>query len=125
MTPRQFAWHLQTRGPTLDAWPDAERLPALALLRLSTRARTLLADALMTDDDAFDHADDAGALARIQRRIRTQLALRATAAPALRWSLRGGALAACLIAGLWAGGLAEAEADGLVAVQVAALDVLP
>lgn len=123
MTPRQFDWTLRVRGPALSAWPATEREAALALLQRHGGARDGLAAALAADEDGAE--DAAGCvLDRIRGRVQAQMALRATAAPALRWGVRGGALAACLVAGLWAGGALDGEHDPLATVQVAALEAL-
>ena len=134
MSPRQFDWLLRTRGPGLHGWPAAERSGALLLLDHDERARHRLAAVLADYDDAPGHdadlhdADlhdaDLAALARIRCHVQATIARRVKAEPTLRWSMRGGAMAACLLLGLWAGGALDHERDPLATVQVAALEAL-
>lgn len=123
MTVRQFEWHLRVHGATVSAWPPLARSGALALLGRDARVRNRLADTLAALDDE-EAADDPCLLGRMQGRVCAQVARRVSAAPVLRWGMRSGALAACLAAGLWAGGVLDQERDPLATVQVAALDVL-
>ena len=118
MTPRQFDWHLRVHGSALSAWPAPERAAALALLHADEGARDRLAASL----ELLDGDDDPAALGRMKRRLQARIAPRA--APALRWGVRGGALAACMMAGLWAGGVLDSEPGPLATVQVAALEAL-
>ena len=119
MTPRQFDWHLRIHGPAVSAWPAPVRADALELLRADEDARDRLAASL----EMLDGDDDPVALCRMRSSLQARLASR-TATPALRWGVRGGALAACLVAGLWAGGVLDSEPDPLATVQVAALEAL-
>lgn len=126
MTRRRFAWCLGVRGPDLSAWPAGERAEAVALLRGDAAARTLLADALASDDGG--DADAAG-LRRMQDAVRRALA---PATPLVR-AVRCGALAACVCAGLYlslqpaaeaeyAGGVAPTTEATIPATVLAALD---
>ena len=119
MTPRQFDWHLRVHGPALSAWPAPARAEALVLLRTHDDVREQLAACLET----LGGDDDPDALNRMRSRLQARLAP-SSAAPALRWGVRGGALAACMVAGLWAGGVLDNEPGPLASVQVAALEAL-
>ena len=144
MTLRQLDWALRARGPDLAAWPATDRLAALALLRASRAARTLLADALALDDARTDcvapgyvvpgHAApgqigngplpgaqlpdylaDPAALARMQGALRDCMARTSPLLSGIRW----GVLAACAVAGLYVGmaGSAGADSDAFATVQ--------
>ena len=124
MTLRRLNWALRARGTDLAAWPVADRLAALALLRTSRAARMLLADALALDDARPEHPvegqlpdglTDQAALARMQCVLRGCMA---RTSPLLS-GVRLGALAACTVAGLYFGmaGSAAADGDAFAAVQ--------
>ncbi len=129
MTLRQLDWALRARGTDLAAWPATDRRAALALLRASRAARTLLADALALDDarsDAVgngllpgaqgpDHLADPAALARMQGALRDCMARTSPLLSGIRW----GVLAACAVAGLYVGmaGSAGADSDAFATVQ--------
>ena len=95
----------------------------MELLGRDARVRDQFAETLATLDDE-DAKGERCLLGRMHYRVRAQVARRASAAPVWRWGVRGGALAACLVAGLWAGGVLDQERDPLATVQVAALDAL-
>lgn len=99
MTPRRFDWALRTRGPALDTWPATERDQALALLSQDPTARQTLADALAADADLPPTPAECAALRRMQAIVRHALA---PSSPLLH-GLGLGAIAACLIAGLYLG----------------------
>ena len=129
MTLRRLDWALRARGTDLAAWPDADRLAALALLRVSRAARTVLADALALDDARPDygangplpgalppdHLADPAALARMQGALRDCMARTSPLLSGIRW----GVLAACTVAGLYFGmaGSAAADSDAFATVQ--------
>ena len=108
MTPRNLDWLIRLHGPALAAWPERERLDALALLRRSAQARSVLADALAQDEIAVE-GEDAAALARMRGGLDDAIAARmvpARLASGARW----GALAACAMLGIWLGA-GQASAD--------------
>lgn len=96
MSPRRLAWVLRARGPELCAWPERERLAALALVRRDPAARQLLAEALSAEEAP---PPDPAAAIRIQNTIHRALA---PLSPLLR-GIRWGVMAACVLAGLYAG----------------------
>ena len=124
MTLRQLDWALRARGTDLAAWPATDRRAALALLRASRAARTLLADALALDDARLDclapsplpdPLADPAALARMQGALRDCMAVTSPLLSGIRW----GVLAASTVAGLYfgmAGGAATAS-DAFATVQ--------
>jgi hypothetical protein len=101
MTPRTLDWLIRLHGPAPAAWPERERLAALALLRRSAQARSTLAEALARDEPT-DEDGDAAALGRMQGSLDTAIAARmvpARLASGARWS----ALAGCAVLGVWLG----------------------
>ena len=115
MTRRRLEWALRVHGTEIAAWPAAERVAALSLMRRCGRARKLVADALAGEDAAPDPA----LLCRMRGRLQCCVA-RPSAPPAMRW----GALAACALAGIYLGA-ATPEADQpdlFAAVQAIAID---
>lgn len=100
MTLRSLEWRLRLRGPVVAAWPEAERLAALALLRQSALAREQLAAALAGADR--DDPPCAAILHRMQARLRHEVATR-TRPARLGLGARWGALAACAMLGAWLG----------------------
>ena len=133
MTPRRFAWMLRALGPDLSGWPAPDHAEALALLRRDAAARAALADSLAADSLAADtlalddrpEVDSAGRC-RMQAAVHRALAPPRPVLRALRW----GALALCLVAGLYLGISAaepELQASGATvetspATVLAALD---
>src|SRR5579875_695719 len=114
MTKRQLAARLRARGPALDLWPAVERESALALLARSARARRLLADAAVANDDVPLPDEDPALASRLRAGLWQRLAARMPArAPQPRpvVFLRWGALAASFILGVWLG-LAAAPSSG-------------
>ncbi len=101
MTPRTLDWLIRLHGPALAAWPERERLAALALLRRSAQARSVLAEAL-ADDDASVEGEDAAALARMREGLDDAIAAHMMPAR-LALGARWGALAACAVLGIWLG----------------------
>jgi len=121
MTPRRLDWALRTRGTVVADWPQADRVAAVALLRSSPAARTVLADALARDESDLAPADHC-ALVRMQGALKCAL----LQLPPLTFAVRWGVLAACTAAGLYLGAAAAWDAsaesgtdaaDGFVAVQ--------
>lgn len=91
---RRLEWLVRARGTDLSAWPEAERLAALELLRRSPEAQLAFADALVTEDAP---ETDRAVFDRMQAVLRRSLA------PLSPW-MRGvwtGALVACMAAGLY------------------------
>ena len=119
MTLRRLDWALRTRGTAIADWPSCERTAALALLRRCSRARQMLADELARED-CPSQVYDAALLAGMQGRLRRRMVSHVPMVPAIRW----GALAACVLAGLYLG-IGEVDADQpdlFAAVQVIAID---
>ncbi len=121
MTPRRLDWALRTQGTVIADWPEADRAAAVALLRGSPAARTVLADALARDE-ADSAPPDRCALVRMQGALKCAL----LQLPPLTFAVRWGVLAACTAAGLYLGAAAALDvsadsgtdaADGFVAVQ--------
>lgn len=117
MTPRRLDWLLRCRGTVIGDWPHEEQAAAVALLRSSLAARTVLADALARED-ADPVPPDRCALMRMQGVLRCAL----LQLPPLTFAVRWGVLAACTAAGLYLGAAAASDsgtdaADGFVAVQ--------
>ena len=121
MTPRRLDWALRTRGTVIADWLPADRAAAVALLRSSPAARSVLADAL-AHDDADPVPPDRCALVRMQGALECAL----LQLPPLTFAVRWGVLAACTAAGLYLGAAAALDlgadsgtdaADGFVAVQ--------
>ena len=110
MSARRFAWMLRARGPDIAGWPQRERDGAMALLRQDKAAQELLAEALTAEDAP---ALDAAALARVMCPVRAALAPLTPLMRGLRW----GAIAGCLLAGLYLGAL---SAQGEVVADVLA-----
>lgn len=96
MTPRHFAWALRARGPELQTWPQRERLEVLALVRSDPAARQLFAEALSAEDAP---PPDPAAAIRMQRIVHRALAPLSPLLHSIRW----GMMAACVLAGLYAG----------------------
>lgn len=96
---RRLEWLVQARGTDLTGWPEADRIAAMALLRRSSEARSLFADALAREDEAVE-TDRAGECAVFER---MQTALREQLAPlSVVWRcICVGALAACMATGLY------------------------
>ena len=108
---RRLEWLVRARGTDLSAWPEADRLAALSLMRHSPEARQAFADALV--DEGAPEGDGA-VLDRMQAALRRSLA---PLSPVMR-SLRAGALFACISAGLYLAtsqdvASAQADADSL------------
>ncbi len=111
MTPRNLDWLIRLHGPALAAWPERERLAALALLRGSAQARSVLAEALAHDESAIED-EDAAALARMRGGLDDAIAARMVPGR-LASGARLGALAACAVLGIWLGaGQASADQQG-------------
>jgi hypothetical protein len=91
---RRLEWLVRARGTDLSAWPTAERLAALALLRSSPDAQQVFADALV--DEAAPE-NDCVVIERMQAALRRSLA----PLPFLLRGLRAGALVACVGAGIY------------------------
>jgi hypothetical protein len=123
MTLRRLDWALRAGGTDLAEWPAADRLAAVALLRTSRAARTLLADALALDDTRPDQLSDTladpVALARMQGVLRGCMARPSPILSGIRW----GALAACTVAGLYFGMAGSAAVDGDAFATVQSLTV--
>ncbi len=123
MTLRRLDWTLRARGADLAEWPAGDRLSAVALLRTSGAARTLLADILALDDarpDRWaDYLADPAALARMQEVLRGCMARPSPVLSGIRW----GALAACTAAGLYFGMAGSVAADGDAFATVQSLTV--
>ncbi len=129
MTLRRLDWTLRACGTDLAAWPATDRLAALALLRASRVARTMLADALALEDarpdcltngslpigQLQDHLADPAVLARMQVALRDCMARTSPLLSGIRW----GALAACAVAGLYFGmaGGGASDSDAFATVQ--------
>jgi hypothetical protein len=91
---RRLEWLVRARGTDLAAWPEAERLAAIALLRSSPDARKVFADALVAEAAP---ENDCVVIERMQAALRRSLA----PLPLLMRGLRAGALAACVVAGVY------------------------
>lgn len=105
MSTRHFGWALRARGPEIAIWPARERCAAIDLLRHDAGARDLLAAALAAEDAP---APDVVALDRVTCSVRRALA---PLSPLLR-TIRWGAIAACLVGGLYLG-ITTADLDGV------------
>lgn len=117
---RRLEWLVRARGADLAAWPEAERLAALALMRRSPDARQAFADALVGEDAP---ETDCAVLQRMQDALRRSLA----PLPVLLRGLGVGALLACMAAGLYLGaGLTEPDttADLFTSAQTVSLAAL-
>ena len=116
MTLRHLEWRLRVHGPALAAWPEEERVAALALLRRSAAARAHLAEVLARDEDGDQSCMPA--LHRMQARLCHAIAARE--APArLAIGARWGALAACALLGAWLGVALPASQKGGDPLQIA------
>ena len=92
---RRLEWLLRARGPDVDAWPAADRVAALELMRRSQPAQLAYAEALAREDDVVE--TDCAVFSRMQAALRRRLA-------PLPLALRGlgvGVLVACVVAGLY------------------------
>lgn len=92
---RRLEWLVRSRGTDLALWPAAERLAALDLMRRSTEAQALFAEALSRDEDAPE--TDRAVFNRMQAALRRHLA----PLPTVLRAICGGALIACVAAGLY------------------------
>ena len=96
---RRLEWLLQARGTDVAAWPDADRIAALELMRRSDQAQLAYAEALAHEGDfGGAESDTDGAVFQ-----RMQAVLRRRLAP-LPVALRGlsvGVLVGCVVAGLY------------------------
>ena len=117
MSVRRLDWALRTRGAEIEAWPDADRLAARALLRRSVKAREVFADALAREDAPPHECEVAARIVGVLRRS-------FVASTPLRTGMRWGALAACAVAGLYAGQAylaSQMQGDVFQVVQAAAV----
>ena len=120
---RRLEWMLRSRGTDVAAWPAADRIAALDLMRRSEQARCAYAEALAHESD--DGAEpDCAVFSRMQAALRRRLA-------PLPMALRGlsvGVLVACVMAGLYLATAMQAEPEGTPdlftaqTVSLAALD---
>ena len=94
---RRLEWLVRSRGTDLTAWPAADRLEAMALLRRSPEAQSVFADALAREDEPVLQAIECAVL----ERMLTDLRRRLTPLPMVWRCLCAGALATCMAAGLY------------------------
>lgn len=95
---RRLEWLVRARGTDLSAWPEDERLAALALLRRSPEAQSAFADAMVDEDAQEDVREyDLAVFDRMQSALRRSLAPLSL----LTRGLRAGALIGCMAAGLY------------------------
>lgn len=130
---RRLEWLVRARGTDLSAWPEADRLAALALMRESPEAQRAFADALAAEE-APDTDPDLGAESLVFERMQQALRRRIAPLSLLMRGLRAGALIACMAAGLYLATIqdvasSQADADSLTdpfisaqTVSLAALD---
>lgn len=131
MTRFRFARLLALRGPHIALWPEAERVPALRLLRRSGAMRRRLLIAIENDPvvaaetAAVDPVIASRLLAAIRRAIpgtaprAVRIRPGGAPLPAIRW----GALAACALLGVWVGW--TADVSGPPATVLASLQLTP
>jgi hypothetical protein len=122
---RRLEWLVSARGTDLTLWPESDRVAAMALLRRSPEAQSLFADALAREDEsAGADVGECAVLERMQSALRRRLA----PLPTVWRVVCAGALAACMVAGLYLA-VDRAEPDAVTdlfstaqTVSVAALD---
>lgn len=107
---RRLEWLLRARGTDVVAWPDADRIAALELMRRSNQAQLAYAEALAREGEfvGSESDDDCAVFRRMQSALRRRLA-------PLPVALRGltvGVLVVCVVAGLYLATATAVEPEG-------------